>query len=406
MLLPFGQISPDGRLLANLITVHLLLLLLLGLSFALRWLVTHSGNRIARWAGTEHLKQFSDEATRHGHTMLFWLTVTVMALTVVGGILFHVAGRDARVELTNWYNQLTPEELLRVAVGVGGVVVLAILTTGLVRVMRRVLPLLETYAMGKLGHPKNEESLRSWFHLLEGFAILWVRLAAILIGCLLLGIGHWATAPLGDVLLGIAIVALARLVTLAGRSTTHAFAAYGNGYFGATIYNRYWERILLLFPFGQRCFEAAVYVTAAWLVVDLCHIIYSIQNLGPRIVECIGIFFGTRVAIELSQVLLNEAFGMYKEENQVDQKGRTLVPLLQSVCQYALYFGSFIMILRACRWIPRLFSPVPAFWVWASASEPRVLSPTLCLDSLSCLKRSTWWAITSRSATLRELWRK
>ena len=100
MLHPFGQISPDGRLLANLITLHLFLLVLIGLSFALRWLVTHSGNRITRWAGTDHLKQFSDEATRHGHTMLFWLTVTAMTLTVVGGVLFHVVGRDARVERT------------------------------------------------------------------------------------------------------------------------------------------------------------------------------------------------------------------------------------------------------------------------------------------------------------------
>src|SRR5262249_36363405 len=58
------------------------------------------------------------------------------------------------------------------------------------------------------------------------------------------------------------------------------------------------------------------------------------------------IFFGTRVVIELLFVLINEAFGMYDEERSAEnQKGQTLVPLLQSVCQYALYFGSAVIML-------------------------------------------------------------
>jgi moderate conductance mechanosensitive channel len=345
MLLPFGQIASDGRLLVNLVTIHAVLLLILSFSFALRWLVTHCNNRFAGWTNTEKLKQFSAEATRHGHTMLFWLTVTTMAITGMAGVIYHVAGRDARVDFADGYNRLTAEHFVGLGLAMGGVAVLAILAIGLVRVLRRVLPILENHAMASLGHPKNEETLRHWFHLFDGFAIVAVRLGALLIACKLVGVGHWATATLSDVLLGIGIVALARLLTLAGRATTHLFVDYGTTHLGSTSYNRYWERILHLIPFGQRCFELAVYVTAAWLFVDLCQIIRSVKDLGPRVVGCIGIFFGTRVVIELLQVLLHEAFGMYKEESQVDQKGRTLVPLLQSLCQYVLYFGSFIMML-------------------------------------------------------------
>src|SRR5207245_8574877 len=47
----------------------------------------------------------------------------------------------------------------------------------------------------------------------------------------------------------------------------------------------------------------------------------------------------------LLQVVLNEAFGMYKEEMEIDQKGRTLVPLIHSMCQYVLYFGSGVVML-------------------------------------------------------------
>src|SRR5208337_4343192 len=61
--------------------------------------------------------------------------------------------------------------------------------------------------------------------------------------------------------------------------------------------------------------------------------------------HCIAIFFVTRLIIELLQVLLCEAFGLYKDEESIDQKGRTLVPLIHSMGQYVLYFGSGVMML-------------------------------------------------------------
>src|SRR5947209_5009270 len=156
----FGQITGEGRLLVDLIAVHVLVLGFLGLSVLLRWLVTHSSHRLARWAGTERLKQFSDEATRHGHTMLFWLTVTAMALTVLGGIGYHLLGRDVRDDVAAWCHQLTPQHLLHFGLALGGLAILAIVTSGVVRVLRRVLPLLESQALARLGHPKNEATLK------------------------------------------------------------------------------------------------------------------------------------------------------------------------------------------------------------------------------------------------------
>ena len=100
-----------------------------------------------------------------------------------------------------------------------------------------------------------------------------------------------------------------------------------------------------LFPFGERCFEAAVYVTAASMGVRELHFIAAVADFGPKVVQCIGIFFTTRVLIELLQVLLCEAFGQNREEENADQKGRTLVPLLHSVSQYVLYFGSAMLML-------------------------------------------------------------
>ena len=71
----------------------------------------------------------------------------------------------------------------------------------------------------------------------------------------------------------------------------------------------------------------------------------SVADYGPRVVACIGIFFGCRVAIELAHVLLHEAFGLYDAKGADDQKGQTLVPLLHSVCRYLLYFGAAVVAL-------------------------------------------------------------
>ncbi len=352
----FDQIDTESRLFANLIAVHLVLLVLFGLSLVLRWLVTHSGKRLAGWTNGERLKQFSAEATRHGHTLLFWLTVTAMTLSVVGGVVYHVMGGDARGDLNEWYSQLTSKHFIRMAEMVGGLIILAIVASVLVRIVRRVLPALENFTMARLGHPKNEETLRHWFRFLKGFAIFAVRLETFHVAGHVLHVGYWSNIVFGFILRMVCTVAVARLLILACRATPHVLADYGTTHFNKTRLHRYWERITRLLPFGVRCCETAIYVGAASLVVKEFNKIAQVVEFGEgidkwvalngsRIVECIGIFFCARVIIELLQVLLNEAFGMYRPDGALDQKGRTLVPLLHSVCQYVLYFGAGVMML-------------------------------------------------------------
>jgi small conductance mechanosensitive channel len=343
----FAQIASDGRLLTNLIAIHVLVLAWLGLSIALRWLVSRGAVRLARWAGTERLRQLSEDATRHGHAMLFWLTVTAMGMTVAGGIAFHLFGRDVRHEIRAWYRQLTPDDIFQVGAGIVGLAILTIVALGLVRLVRRLVPFLESLALARLGSPKNEATLKRWFRLLETFAVLAIRLTAVWTAGQIVGLGTLADEAVGFLLRVVGVLAVARLMTLACRATTHLVAEYGTRHLNQTALRRYWERITRLFPFGEHCFDAAVYISGASLIVREFAFIRGMADFGPRLVHCIGIFFVTRVVIELLQVLLNEAFGMYKEEHLIDQKGRTMVPLIHSMCQYVLYFGAAVLMLGA-----------------------------------------------------------
>jgi small conductance mechanosensitive channel len=152
------------------------------------------------------------------------------------------------------------------------------------------------------------------------------------------------------------ILVLARLLTLSFRIFLRIATDTGNRYLAGGKFRHYWEGGTRLFPLGQRCLEATVYVSALSLcLMEIRPIARLVEHFAPvakdtrpwttRIIICIGILFLTRVLIELFQVLLAEGFGLYKDSGLVDQKKQTLVPLLNSVSQYVFYFGAALLIL-------------------------------------------------------------
>jgi small conductance mechanosensitive channel len=335
----------DDRFTANVLVAHSLLVVIVIGSLILRRLLTQGGSQLARWTGLGWMEDIGQEAARRGRTLLLWLTVGVVLAIIGGSLVYHVCGRDIRRDLGAWYGRLTPEELLRAGWVLGALAALALATWSAIRTVRRFRPLLEGYAAAWLGRADNEEALRRWFRLLERFSTVAASLAAVWAAGHVVSLGKVADDVVGFVLRVLTVLAGARLLTLASRALSRTAADLGDRHLGTGPFGLYWERIKRLFPFGERCFEAAVYVSAASLCVRELHFIAGMADFGPSLVRCIGIFFGTRVLIELLQVVLHQAFGLYDDRQPADQKGRTLVPLLHSVCQYVLYFGSGVLML-------------------------------------------------------------
>jgi moderate conductance mechanosensitive channel len=343
-----GRWLSDERFTANLIAAHGAIVVVVIVALVLRRLLVAGHNRLKRLSDQPSLEALTNQAVRHGHTLLFWLTLTAVVGTLISGVVYHLIGRDIRGDLGDWAEQLTAEHLIRAGIALGGLVGAWIGCRLMVRALRGLLPWLEMHVKQWVGHRNNEQALCHWFVLLERFVCASSRLIAVWAAGHAVGLGYLADTVVGFVLKLVSVLAIARLLTLGFRTVTHAAVERGNRQFTPTTWRRYWERITGLFPFADRCFEAAVYVSAAWFVVHLLHDAIpelAKTQLGPRIVACIGIFFCTRVLIELLQVLLHEAFGMYAEHRPINQKGRTLVPLLHSIGQYVLYFGSVIAML-------------------------------------------------------------
>lgn len=335
----------DARLDANLLVFYGLAVVMVVLCLIVRRMLARGGNQISAWAGKHWLGTLGEEATRRARAYLAWLTLGTVLIITVGGTAYHFSGGDIRAHLSRLARRVWVADPVTMGGRCLGVVaVLAACLCG-VRLVRRLRPYLEAQVASLVGHAQNEEQLQIWFALFQRYLVIGIRLAAVW------GIGHVVGLPrlsdhvVGFILRVLAILAGARLATLGSRALSHTTAEYGDRHLAQGKYARYWERIKHLFPFGQRCLEATVYVLAASLCVAELSFISSMEVFGPMIVACIGILFGTRVLIELSHVLLHEAFGLYTDEELIDQKARTLVPLLQSVCQYVLYFGAGILML-------------------------------------------------------------
>jgi small conductance mechanosensitive channel len=338
-----GEYLSDDRLLFNLVAIHVLLGATLVVSIILRRLLVHGSKHVVHMTGLRWLHGVSNEASKRIRSLLFWLTLGVMATIILGGIGYHYFQNDIRRDIKVWYANLTWAEARTIFVAVVELVFLGIGSWFLTRQVRKLLPWLHE----QIGHwfgKSKEDSLR-WFGILERYAVTLLVLGFFWCAGHIIGLGAAADRYIGLLVHILTILAVAHLLTLSCRALSHGLAALGNRHLGNSQYRRYWERVTRLFPFGERCFEAAVYVSAASLCFRELQFILFIANFGPRIVECIGIFFGTRVLIELLQVLLHEAFGLNEEDRPLDQKGQTLVPLLQSIGQYVLYFGSGVMML-------------------------------------------------------------
>jgi small conductance mechanosensitive channel len=342
----FRDTVTEERFVVNLLAAHALVLVILVTSYILRRLLRRSSAQLGGVVTEDHwLRSVGREFAGHARVFLFWTTILSVVVATGVVVAYHFGGRDIRHDLRHiWYHWLLEDNvwLLGAAAGVAITVTVAWVLARLTRIGR---PILQRTLETRLQSVLKDRKLENWFRLLERFVIASIWLVALWVSGELVGLSRQADLIIGFILRVTAIVVVARLLVLAfpiGRSVAMDF---GNRHLGQGPFKNYWQQFTRLFPFGQRCFEAAVYVLAASLAVGELKFISFIEDFGPRVVECIGIFFATRVLIELLEVLLFEAFGLYKENQSLDAKGRTLVPLLHSLCQYVLYFGSFVIML-------------------------------------------------------------
>jgi small conductance mechanosensitive channel len=345
----------DNRFTANAIAVHGLIVLAILACLLLRRMLARGGQRFVERTGWKWIEPVVMESMRHGRRLVLWVTIVASVVLGVAGVIYHRAGHDIRVDVQQWRTELSRETWTQLGYHLG--VVLGALFAAWVgsRWLRRLHPHIEKRVVDKLGCAGNEDVLSQCVTLVVRYGAFGLWFVALTV------IDRFEQPPNGVTpftriltlatwLYGILVVAHVLPLTL--KSISPNIASLGSRLLGRTRFHRYWERLARLLPLGERCFQYAVYIQAAYVVVQMLDLTAFFkmfaqepEKLPPALVKCIGIFFATRVLIELIQVMLNQSFGLYSEDKLVNQKARTLVPLLNSVCQYVLYFGAGVMMM-------------------------------------------------------------
>jgi small-conductance mechanosensitive channel len=391
--IPFAGIShllTDGRLHANAIAFYGAAVIVMLVVLVLRRLL--SRDQPVSWTGLPWLDTLGEEAASHARRLLFYVAAGSIVILSIAGLGYHFLGGDIREDLGAGFNRLTPETTLQLGMQAAecGIIVLAALAA--TWLVRRLRPALQKYAIAFVApftnhRPKCDEdtphaaitlaprltqfappaepetdthhycthALDHWFTLFECFTVAGIRLVALWQMGRVAGFGAFADATVGLILCVGTILVIARLATLASRVVIRVAVTQGDLRLALGSFRHYWERLHDLLPVGGRCLEWSIYLIAVSLCFRQLHhatasdptlpsTLRNVADFGPLVVHCIGIFFATRVAIDILQVALNEGFGLYLAEGG-DAKGRTLVPLLHSFCQYVLYFGAGVMML-------------------------------------------------------------
>jgi small conductance mechanosensitive channel len=339
----------DSRFIANVIATYGTVIGLVVLSVVVRRLIGHGGERLAQWTGLHWLDAFGRAAAQRTRRLIAWVTWAAVVVLAVGGVVYHALGREVRQDFREWYADSAGEWWLRIGLRAAGVIGLVVGGWLVVRLVRRACAGAEAKAVARIGTTVSPETVARWFRVVRRFGIVAVCLGVIWLAGYVIHHHRLADHIIWFVLNVMAVVMGARLLTLTARAVTRMSAHAGDRHLAKGRFKNYWERLKVLFPFGERCFDAAVYVGAASYIADALRFIRVMASYGTQVVWCIGIFFLARVLIELAHVLLHEAFGLYKPEAEQNHKGRTLVPLIHSICQYVLYFGAGIAMLNALK---------------------------------------------------------
>ncbi len=257
-------------------------------------------------------------------------------------------GHDPYLRTVAWINAIPSGFWLDLALGVAKVVGLMIAARILIRLVRRLLAAAAERAKAYEGIRANDESVEEFFASLAAILANAIRFLVVIAAVSLLGLPGAAATYLLVGLNIYLIVTVGLLVVKAVAAVVDSLDALSKKYSSPDNWLRHYDRLGNLMPLLRRCLEYVIYVTAATLVVLQLSFIERFAVLGPQLTKVIGIFFISRVVIEIGKLLIDRSQQDQKHLTEQERKQRqTLVPVAKSAMKYVVFFVAFVLALDA-----------------------------------------------------------
>ncbi|MGB5441872.1 MAG: mechanosensitive ion channel family protein [Gammaproteobacteria bacterium] len=277
------------------------------------------------------------------------LLFVFLGLVILAGNGYLVyQGVDVLDYSRNWIAQLGADFWIRLGIGLAKAIALFIVALFLVRRIEKVLMKLMNAAKAYKNIKANDESIAVFFNSLNSIQTIAIWLLAAFFAVQVLPFPAGAADALLLILKVYLIVALGLLALKAVAAIVDSLNSLAGRYREPEKFLGIYEKLSGLMPLMRRCLEATVFVIMASLVVAQMDFIAQLAAYGPPLIQAIGIFFISRVVVEISNLLVDKTMLEGKELTDAEKQGlQTIVPIFKSMLSYVIYFIAFVLILRA-----------------------------------------------------------
>lgn len=312
----------------------------------LGWMLMGVARRLAKAGGASWIARLGEQLRR---SIRVFATILILML-VLGGCSLAAYAVLRGVDLQGWLDQsgyFTPEAgkvAARSAAVIFGVLILAAYLRWL---LAKILPRLEERLRRVEVFAGQGEEIKRFVKQLEPVGSNAVVLIAFTLASRWLDLAGNIEWLIKTILFVLIVGGGARAAITLVHLVTEALDRMGSVKLENTRLVDYYRGIRRLWPLGRRVFEAIAYLAAATLIVGRFDALEELAPFGPRVIKLLGIFFGARVVVELSRVLVGDAMtrGLVGVD-EVRKKRVTLVYLVQSLVKYAIYFFAALTMMR------------------------------------------------------------
>lgn len=308
-------------------------------------LVAVSFRRVGRLAALQRYHSTSAALQRRLRGLVVALgLLAVLAATAFNSYLIFVLQTDVPAYYLQLLTVLPPGFWAALGLSVLEVILLVAIARGIAGLLVRALPRLHAYARSFTHLRTNATSIDRFFAQLENLRQYGLRLLVLALAVWLLPLPPVIAAALFTILRIYLIVALSRLLVIAAVVALKSLDELSQTYQGGESFALVSAQLRSLIPLLTRSVEYIIYVSAATLVVSQVDAIAQLAVFGPRLIQLIGLFFLSRVLIEIAYLLVDRLLLVRGELSDIQWQQRlTLTPLIKSTVRYAIFFGTIVI---------------------------------------------------------------
>jgi moderate conductance mechanosensitive channel len=116
----------------------------------------------------------------------------------------------------------------------------------------------------------------------------------------------------------------------------------------------FYNRLKHLVPLLRRTLDYIIYVAVATLVITQLEFIAEFARYGPGIIQGIGVFFLSRVGVEVINLLIDRTAIHGDISEKECQRNQTIFPIIKSILATLVYFCAIVIVMKGLG-----FDPIP-----------------------------------------------